>query len=182
MIRGRGATKEIVAQSLAEVGLILATFAGLPDPFKRPSEDAWSPAEVIEHLRLAVRPLSLAFALPRFVLKVFGQPGPPRSYDQIVETYRRRLAAGAGASAPFVPARLQTGADREALARIFQDAYATYAARLRELGDGLDTAALPHPILGRLSLREMSFFTLYHLRHHHAALAQRSDRDPAGSR
>ncbi len=158
MIRGRGATKEIVAQSLAEVGLILATFAGLPDPFKRPSEDAWSPAEVIEHLRLAVRPLSLAFALPRFVLKVFGQPGPPRSYDQIVETYRRRLA------------------------RIFQDAYATYAARLRELGDGLDTAALPHPILGRLSLREMSFFTLYHLRHHHAALAQRSDRDPAGSR
>lgn len=30
----------------------------------------------------------------------------------------------------------------------------------------LDQYVLPHPLLGKLTLREMMFFTIYHVQHH----------------
>jgi hypothetical protein len=32
--------------------------------------------------------------------------------------------------------------------------------------DDLDNHRLPHPLLGKLTVREMLFFTLYHIQHH----------------
>jgi hypothetical protein len=32
---------------------------------------------------------------------------------------------------------------------------------------------LPHPLLGKLTVREMLFFTLYHQRHHVAVVERR---------
>jgi hypothetical protein len=32
--------------------------------------------------------------------------------------------------------------------------------------DELDQYILPHPLLGKLTLREMLFFTIYHVKHH----------------
>jgi hypothetical protein len=33
----------------------------------------------------------------------------------------------------------------------------------------LDEYVLPHPILGKLTIREMLYFTIYHATHHHLA-------------
>jgi hypothetical protein len=44
----------------------------------------------------------------------------------------------------------------------------------------LDAYRLPHPLLGRLSVREMMFFTLLHNRHHQAVAERR--RVETGSR
>jgi hypothetical protein len=30
----------------------------------------------------------------------------------------------------------------------------------------LDTLILPHPLLGKVTLREMLYFTIYHVQHH----------------
>ncbi|MFN2437645.1 MAG: hypothetical protein ABR503_00495 [Chitinophagaceae bacterium] len=31
----------------------------------------------------------------------------------------------------------------------------------------IDRFVLPHPLLGKLTLREMMYFTIYHVEHHH---------------
>lgn len=31
----------------------------------------------------------------------------------------------------------------------------------------LDQTILPHPLLGKITLREMLYFTIYHVEHHH---------------
>ncbi len=167
-------TATILAErAQAEVEAVVATFLEMKEPFARRSADRWSPGENVEHLRLAVRPLNLALMLPRFALRVFGRPRQHRPYEQVVEQYRGRLAGGARATTPFIPAPLASGADRGRLIQLFREAYATYAARLGRMDEAiLDSIRLPHPILGRLSMREMGFFTLYHLRHHHQAIRQ----------
>jgi len=41
-------------------------------------------------------------------------------------------------------------------------------ARVRKYNEQqLDSYILPHPLIGKLTLREMLYFTLYHAEHHH---------------
>jgi len=162
-----------VAEAIGvETASIAATLASAHEPFRRRSEAKWSAAEQVEHLRLSVRPLTLSFVIPRFVLGIFGTArAPGRTYDDVVADYQGRLARGAKASGPFIPARLTGGEDLPRLLAAFQEGYAAYAAKLAGAeGPLLDSTRLPHPILGRLSVREMAFFTLYHLGHHHALI------------
>ena len=162
---------DVAGATLAEVEAAIATVSGTADPLRRRAVGRWSPCENLDHLRLAVRPVSLALALPSFALRIFGKPRVHRSYEQVVETYQQRLAEGAKAMAPFVPPRLAPDTDADRLKAGLRAAYATYAARLLATRpEALDSILLPHPILGRLTLREMAFFTLYHVRHHHAAI------------
>lgn len=162
----------IAAAIVAETGSIVATLTSVKDPFERRAPDRWSPAEQVEHLRLSVRPLSLSFLFPNLVFRIFGAArGPGRTYDEVVADYRERLALGAKASGPFIPSRLTEGADLDRLVTGFREAQAGYARKLAAAeGPSLDSTLLPHPILGRLSKREMAFFTLYHLGHHHALI------------
>jgi hypothetical protein len=44
----------------------------------------------------------------------------------------------------------------------------------------LDSVQMPHPLLGRLTAREMIFFTLYHNQHHVEVVRRRLD--PAQAR
>lgn len=157
---------------VAETAAIRATLASAEEPSRRRSPEKWSAAEQVEHLRLSVRPLNLAFIVPSFLLRIFGTAtSPGRTYDEIVADYQARLARGARASGPFIPGRLTQGSDLPSLLAAFEKAYAGYAAKLLAAeGTPLDSIRLPHPILGRLSVREMAFFTLYHLRHHHALI------------
>ncbi len=106
------------------------------------------------------------------MLRIFGTARPPgRTYDEVVADYQGRLARGAKASGPFIPARLTGDEDLQRLLAAFEKGYADYAAKLGGAeGASLHSTRLPHPILGRLSIREMAFFTLYHLRHHHALI------------
>jgi hypothetical protein len=38
--------------------------------------------------------------------------------------------------------------------------------------DQLDTLLLPHPLLGKLTLREMLYFTIYHVGHHEKSIRE----------
>ena len=39
----------------------------------------------------------------------------------------------------------------------------------------LDSVLLPHPLLGKVTVREMLYFTIHHVQHHHA-LVERDSR------
>jgi len=142
--------------------------------FSRVEPDKWSAAENVHHLQLAVRLLLLAFALPHWVLRVFGKPyGDGRSYEEVVASYQQKLKAGAKASLPYVPSK-KHAESKQMMTEKMLVSYGKLKAKLEPWPEeALDHYLLPHPILGRITLREMFYFTCYHVQHHHMIIRNR---------
>jgi len=142
---------------------------GLPDSdFLRSTNDKWTPGQQLEHIVKSVRPVSLALLLPNFFLRIaFGKANrPSRSYNELVTKYHAKLATGYKASAPFVPKAVVTS-DRDGLAKRLQVLTNSLSEQISSYSENqLDTIILPHPLLGKLTLREMLYFTIYHAEHH----------------
>lgn len=139
--------------------------------------DAWSPAENVRHLTKSIRPVTKALRLPKIVVRLmFG--GPRResmTYDALVEHYRARLAAG-GEAGRFAPSQ-RVVTDRAEIWNHFEQANRELRAAIATWPDcALDRHQLPHPLLGKLTLREMLFFTLYHQLHHLEGVKRRLGR------
>jgi len=98
---------------------------------------------------------------------LFGQANrPSRTYAALVEKYQQKLAAGYRASRQYLPPPVEL-ADRKKLAQRLQKQVENLRQRsMKYSEDQLDTLLLPHPLLGKLTLREMLYFTAYHVEHH----------------
>jgi hypothetical protein len=179
-------TRPEILQALSDVEREVAAFFGSlsGDELVLRVGEAWTPAEHLAHLNAAVAAVARGLAVPRWLLRLrFGRArGPSRPYEELRETYRARLAEGGRATGEFVPPREDPPAAAveerraEVLAR-----WGRVNARLRGALEGwserdLDRILLPHPLLGKLTTREMLFFTLYHNQHHIAAARRRLPR------
>jgi hypothetical protein len=140
--------------------------------------EAWSPAENVRHLTKAIRPVAQALAIPRIVLGLrFGWPRRASvTFDELRTRYDNALAAG-GTAGPFAPSP-QSEPDLKAWrARIMDDHRAVQeqlATAVSRWPDAkLDRYQLPHPLLGKLTVREMLFFTIYHQEHHRDVVERR---------
>src|SRR5215218_284937 len=62
--------------------------------------EAWTPAEHLDHLNIAVAAVAGGFAMNRLILRVrFGRSRrASRTYEQLRDDYRARLASGGRAS------------------------------------------------------------------------------------
>jgi len=179
-------TRVEILHALADVEQEVASFFGSlsEDEFVLRVGDVWTPAEHLRHLNTSVSAVARGFSASRWLLRLrFGRArAPSRGYEQVRETYRTGLAGGAGATGEFVPAREDPPAAQVAQHRA--DVLARWKrvnARLRGALESwserdLDRIRLPHPILGKLTAREMLFFTLYHDQHHVAAAMRRLPR------
>lgn len=128
----------------------------------------WTAGQQLEHMVKSVRPVALAFRLPAFLLKViFGKANrPSKDYKALVEKYKQKLAAGGKASAPFIPKPVAV-ADKEKLSRRLNSLIETLVKQVDSYAEEkLDQLILPHPLLGKLTFREMLYFTIYHVEHH----------------
>ncbi len=132
----------------------------------------WTAGQQLEHIYRSVAPVKWAFTLPKFVLRfLFGKASRPSGdYETLVRKYQGKLAAGSKAPASFVP-RSVAVAHKDKWSRKLSlaiQALNQNAERYSELE--LDLYRLPHPLLGKLTLREMLYFTIYHVEHHHKAV------------
>ncbi len=150
-----------------------------PERFARPFGEAWSPADTVRHLIKSTVPITRALKLPKMVLRaLFGQgAAASASYPALVERYHAVLAAG-GKAGRYSPSPHRPPADvrswQQGLVSECQSAVRALAAAVQPWGDGeLDRCRLPHPLLGKLTVREMLFFTLYHFEHHRTGVARR---------
>lgn len=158
---------------------ITAALEELPQEiFLRPQGQYWSPADHLRHLNKSVRPVAKALALPKASLLPFGVSlRGSRSYQQVVEIYHQALANGAQAGS-YGPSQrtddLDDRAWRELILERWRTAGADLDSALGKWSEGaLDRHRLPHPVLGKLTVREMLFFTLYHNRHHALRIFER---------
>ena len=137
------------------------------DTFFQRIGESWSPAETVRHLSKSTRPVVKALGMPRFVLRLmFGKPTRESvTYDALRARYREALAAG-GKAGRFAPSQ-RNETDRAKIMEHFTSANAGLRKNIARWPDAaLDRFLLPHPLLGKLTVREMLFFTLYHQRHH----------------
>ena len=145
--------------------------------FFAPLGDHWSPAEHVRHLTRSMTPLLPVLRVPRVALRfAFGAATEPsRSYEQIEAMYEKVLSAG-GTAGRFAPSPEQSGGDT-ARRNAIMDAHSETLRGLTQAMDRwteaqLDAHRLPHPLLGKLTVREMMLFTLLH-NQHHVAVAER---------
>lgn len=140
--------------------------------FRRPAPEVWSPADQVRHLTRAIRAVNQGLVLPRPALLVlFGwSRRPSRSFEALVADYKAALAGG-GRAGRFTPRAVemteQTAIGRERIMAHHGVAIQAFANALERWADrALDRYRLPHPLLGKLTLREMAYFTLLHNVHH----------------
>lgn len=140
-----------------------------------PVPGKWTPGQHLDHLIKSVEPLNLAFGwAPRWVLRWrFGKPNRPgRSFDEIVKKYTEKLLVANPVNNPFSSAKIEAG-QREKLLQRFENQHVKFAANLKTWAESdLDNYLLPHPLLGKVTLREMLFFTVHHIGHHRQILAR----------
>jgi len=142
------------------------------DFFTRQGE-VWSASDNVDHLIKAVKPIIKALRLPKFTLHtMFGKPEKPSmTYEELCEIYRDELSKGAQASGRFLPDQESPAENADAKKRELLEQWTNASAELVSIVEILDESELdqyllPHPILGKLTIREMLFFTIYHnLRH-----------------
>ncbi len=107
-----------------------------------------------------------------------------RSYGDLVERYQAVLAHG-GKAGRFTPSPGRPPADLRSWQRGLVAECALGVAGLGRAVSSwseadLDRCRLPHPLLGKLTVREMLFFTLYHYEHHRAGVGRRLAREASG--
>lgn len=168
-------TKDKLAAALREAGREVEDyFASLSlDIFFKRRLGKWSPAENLLHLIKSVSPVAEAMKMPKWILRIlFGRSkAASRQFDQIKEIYQRALADGLQAPKNFGPLIEETQANPEHFKNglvqkwIEKNKEAVDALRLWE-DEELDQYVLPHPALGKLTIREILLFTLYHNQRH----------------
>lgn len=167
-------TREEILAALADLreqGLSFWTDFS-PDRFASPIGDAWSPADNVRHLIKSTLPVTKALKLPGLVLRTLFGPVKEASlsYGDLVAKYRAVLAAG-GNAGKFAPRNALVPDDivlwQSKLISVSRDSLSDLSrAAGRWSESDLDRYRLPHPLLGKITLREMLFFTVYHYSHH----------------
>ncbi|MBL7703198.1 MAG: DinB family protein [Ferruginibacter sp.] len=137
--------------------------------FNRPDEK-WSVAENVQHIIISTNMSSLAWYLPRFVVRwMAGKPNRnSRTYDELKDKYYKKLADGGRASARFVPKPIEIKYGKQKLMDNWNKAAAKFINTLTKnrTEDDLDNYLVKHPLLGRITLRELGYFTIFHTEHH----------------
>lgn len=131
--------------------------------------EKWSAGQQIDHLCRSVAPLNKGLSAPEFALKaMFGKSDrPSQSYDDLVARYQAELASGGTASGQFLPETIPFDRKDE-LVSTLKDLVAKLCSRIEKWDESkFDILVLPHPLIGKLTFREMFYFTIYHAEHHH---------------
>jgi hypothetical protein len=131
--------------------------------------EKWSAGQHADHIRRSVAPLKVILALPKMAVKFLFKKSnrPSRSYDALVEKYGLKLQGGGKASGRFVPGPVTENEKDLILKKISRDVSGICRSLRKYSEKELDLYTIPHPLLGRLTIREMMYFTIHHVEHHH---------------
>jgi DinB superfamily len=130
----------------------------------------WTAGQHVDHIIRSIKPLNQGLMFPVFLLGlIFGKANrSSKYYEQLVAKYKQKLSEGGRATAAFIPQTI-TAAHKE---RLLKELYVRSEKLCRQVNgfseNQLDKLIAPHPLLGKVTLREMLYFTAYHVLHHQA--------------
>lgn len=130
----------------------------------------WTTAQHIQHLIDSLQLVNNALSYPRFILKYkFGTCNRElRNYETIVKNYQQKLSENLDKATVFnQKLKKPTLKDREHLLTRFQIQQKKLQYKAVHISEkNLDTLVLPHPLMGKMTVREIIMWTAYHTEHH----------------
>lgn len=138
--------------------------------FENAKPEKWTAGQQLDHIVKSVSPLIKAFKMPNLVLKsLFGTSSKTqsRTSQEIVDLYLAEIEKGAKAPEKFVPPPVIDFSQKDELTQKLSNIVDQCGNLVNNYSEeNLDKLQLPHPVLGKLTLREMLYFTNYHVKHH----------------
>jgi hypothetical protein len=147
------------------------------DSWTEGPEGKWTQGQQALHLLQSIKPLNNALSMPKFLLRYkFGKANRPvRDFDAIVKRYQERLedAKGKtykGSQNMKVPAL----SEKKYILNRLQTESKKLQYKTKKVSDkNLDTLILPHPLMGKMPIREIIMWTAYHVEHHTETLKEK---------
>lgn len=133
----------------------------------------WSAGQHLEHIYLSVRPVNMALLLPKIFMRLFfGKPTEKRTYEQLVNDYQNVLKNGGKAGALYIPKSVSISKKQNLIINLTKLVVALNRKIDKISEEDLDKHNLPHPLIGKTTIREMLYFTIYHVQHHQKAIKE----------
>lgn len=127
----------------------------------------WTAKEQVEHIVLCIKPLVQVFEMPKsHIEQYFGKTERQnRSYQTLLDEYLQKLSQGGQAPSQYVPD--ENILDKNQLMESLQSNIDQLISKINSFEEKeLDTLLVPHPLLGKLTLKEMLYNAIYHVQHH----------------
>ena len=166
--------KDTILKQLQEKHLAVIDYVQSLDEqsFEYAPEGKWSAGQQLIHLFLSIKDLTMATGLPKLAWRgVFGKAKrPSRTFDEIVEVYKNALGNGGKASKEYIP-RPTPFAKKGTTIEKTKNTALKLCKHLQKVSlNDLDYYTVPHPLLGTMTLKEVLFFTIYHVEYHHKSI------------
>ena len=134
-------------------------------------EGKWTVGQQALHLLQSIKPLNDALSMPKFILKYkFGKANREvRDYNAIVTRYLERLKDAQGKTYKGSQnMKVPTVKEKEYILNRLQveNKKLQYKTQKRWSDKQLNTYILPHPLMGKMPVREIIMWTAYHVEHH----------------
>ena len=128
----------------------------------------WTAGQQLDHICRSVAALNLGLALPKFIIRLYiGKANrPSKDYEALVAKYKLRLEAGGKAAGRFIPRPVSIEQKINLKDKLLKSVNSLSKKIDKYNEKQLDHYILPHPLLGKLTVREMLYFTIYHAEHH----------------
>jgi len=137
----------------------------------------WNTGEHIVHLIQSETALNKALQLPKFYLKYkFGTNNRNnRTYKEVVTKYQAKLAANPGVVANISKSmpKMSPENKRAYISKLNKQKRKLTNRINKWTEKDLDTFLLPHPLMGRMTIREIAMWVAYHTEHHHDILKKK---------
>lgn len=137
-------------------------------------EGKWTPGQHLKHLYTSVKALGQARKVPNLVIQnLYGKAKKPsQSYQGLVDRYLKKISEGGQATGRFIPDEVPCSQKEGILQKFEIELTKLNTWTLKFSEEQLDKLQLPHPLLGKVTIREMLFFTLHHVSHHQEIIAR----------
>ena len=132
----------------------------------------WSVCQNVQHITIALFRLSNYLALPKSTIKSnFGlSERASAKFETCIKTFRNALENGIKTTNAFMP-EINLETNIEELVSQGKDSLVAFISNLENWSEEeLEIYNCPHPVLGKITVREILYFTIYHVQHHNETI------------
>ena len=172
-------TNQIAQLLLSHQNDIFALYnAQTPEFWEKSPEGKWTAGQHLIHLVQSTRPLVLGLSFPKFIIKwYFGTSNrPSRSLEEVIQRYKEKLVkVPEGVVSPFSKKMpVSKSDDATKWQKTFEDMNSRLNKKIQKFSDNeLDNLLIAHPLMGKMTLRELLMWNAYHTKHHELVLREK---------
>ena len=162
---------EIISQLNISHSVFWENAIHFPNP-KISVKGKWSVSQNVEHINIALIRLGNYLALPKLSIESnFGlSERTSTNYVKIFKVFRNTFENGIKTTDDFVP-KINLETSIIELVDQGKNSLDVFISNLRNwTEEELDLYNCPHPVLGKITVREILYFTIYHVQHHNETI------------